>query len=233
MDFLKDKKLVFGLILALVVAGVLLYLFQSGYFAKMQEAKRLEELKWRAGEEQKVSEIIARGDATKCDEVDYQSADGVDYTTVCQNNIVLNRAMGTLDPNQCSGVDGILLTRENCERRILEASVARDSSAELCARFSEPIQNECSGIYWQKTAILTGDEGECAAAPEGYQTLCRDAVRVDKFLKNQEGFNCESFEQGYHRNNCMLFESFISGERVPVCNFDDPRFQSECQERYK
>src|SRR3989344_6926275 len=62
-----------------------------------------------------VARIVASGRLSRCAQVHGAVIDGIDYETVCRNNVSYRLAFKTLDPEYCKSLDDKLVPIEQCE----------------------------------------------------------------------------------------------------------------------
>src|SRR3989338_5599179 len=79
-----------------------------------------------------VARIVASGRISQCAQVHGVIIDGIDYETVCRNNIAYQRALKTLDPEYCKGLDDRLISIEQCEAGILLEKINAGAALETC-----------------------------------------------------------------------------------------------------
>jgi hypothetical protein len=104
--------------------------------------------------------IIQSGDAAKCEAVNAVS-DGVNYETVCRNNIAWNTAQANLDIHACDGLDNKLMSVADCQRSVVGKLIAKDTSLAVCDQFVSDIKNFCVNNYWSMLAVAQHDPSLC------------------------------------------------------------------------
>lgn len=229
---LKLKKLLIILaVLVLIVGGY--WLYKEGFFNKFKTVQ--DEAAWRLQQEQAVAQLIKAGDFDACREVDYKSTDGVDYRTICQNNIALNKANESLDLIWCDKLDDQLIKKSDCENQILGRKLVVEENISVCdSATTVDLKNECQNIFWFQESINKGDISFCSRVNgEKEQLSCKENFNIEQLIKLPSQFNCSVFG-GLLKSDCENFKDVktgkISSERKAlVCDqLFDFRLQSVC-----
>ncbi|MEK7630104.1 MAG: hypothetical protein AAB432_01835, partial [Patescibacteria group bacterium] len=142
-----DSKKILIAVSALVILGAAFYfLYQANPALFMsKEAERA----WRNNQEQQVASLVRAGDFDACANVNYKSADGVDYKNVCENNIALNKAIQTLDLSWCKNLDDKLFLVNDCELQVSIEKLTKKLDISFCNNISNSqTKKECEVRYW-------------------------------------------------------------------------------------
>lgn len=241
---IKNKTFfIFFAIIILLLAGVA-YLWQSDFLTKpviLMSPK--EEQQWRAEQEQQVATIIKAGNLTSCDDVNYKSADGIDYETVCKNNIARDKALETLDPVWCKKLDNKLFQIADCEREVIFGKLAKEKNIAVCAvAFTPVLKTECENVYWSGQAITENKVTLCANTKNitlennetiNAQTHCEDNFWITKLITEPSKVDCAKLSAEYFQTDCETFQSAkkdTETSRFTVCRrILDPRLQFACE----
>lgn len=249
----KKKNEMALIIFALIVllASGFYYLWQADFFGKKFISQE-DEQKWRREQELNVAQIIRAGNLTSCDDVNYKSADGVDYAKVCQNNIALNKAQETLDISWCKKLDGKLIGVENCERQILFSKLNKEKNLAVCdIAPNETLKKECQNGYWFTKSISDSDivlcknvvetavaktEQATANNPEASKqtnvSRCEENYYLEQLIKNPASADCFQFTTDFMKKDCETYKSTAKNPKTLFINCErllNPRLQFACE----
>jgi len=205
LNFKNEKPAVFfaffvAVVVILIVAFLLIF-YQKPMTKEQEEA-------WRLGEERKVAQIVSAGNFDKCRDVKYRGADGIDYKIVCQNNVALKKAEETLDINWCQKLDGKLISRDECVRRVIYEMLLKDNNLSVCDKaLDQAAKNECVANYWYLKAIHDHDIAVCKNSPA--PEFCEEFYWLDKLQKDPHSVSCSNIGLPALKNDCLLFKKAL------------------------
>ena len=211
----KNEKILIIFAVVIMLAAGFYYLWQSGFFEDFFGKKfvsQKDEEQWRRGQELQVASLIKTGDIAKCADVDYESADGIEYSKVCQNNIALKKAQETLDIFWCKKLDGKLIGVENCERQILFSKLDKEKDISVCAIApSSNLKTECENAYWIQKAVADTNISLCAnlltSDVNNMKEHCETNYYLEQLIKNPASADCAKFTSDNMKKDCELFQS--------------------------
>lgn len=97
------------------------------------------------------AQVIKDMDINACDQFD-QIVDGVNYRTVCRNNIYWNRAIAEGDFATCDQLDGVLMTAIDCQNQVLQKKIASGGQLAICDTMPVALREQCVFLYWGERA---------------------------------------------------------------------------------
>ncbi|MDI6734439.1 MAG: hypothetical protein QMD50_03070 [Patescibacteria group bacterium] len=206
MNFKSEKPAVsFAFFVALAVVLIVVALLLIFYRKPMTEE---EKQMWRMSEEQKVAEIVSTGNFNKCSEVKYIGIDGIDYKTVCQNNIALNKARQTLNISWCSKIDNILISKSECEQDVIQGMLLKDNKLSVCDIVSNnALKKDCVSSYWYLKAIADKNAAVCKNSPE--PQACEEIYWIDQLQQNPNSVSCSKISLATLKNDCNTFKKSL------------------------
>src|SRR3989344_5835460 len=118
----------FGLILVFALLGSILYVSDF----EVQE---------------KTFKAIQKSDLEECDNVRGQIVNGVDYGTVCRNNIAHRKALAEGNVAYCDLLDNVLMSKDACVKEVLAQKIAKEPSLGVCEDAQTEDQKEvCTAV---------------------------------------------------------------------------------------
>jgi hypothetical protein len=161
---------------------------------------------------QQTQSIIQSGDAAKCISLNVIT-DGVNYETVCRNNIVWNAAQASLDIKACDGLDNKLMSIADCQSSVVAKLVAKDKNLTVCDQFAGTLKNLCVNDYWSILAVSENDPGQCihlVASSSEASMNCEENVLVSSIAGITSTPKCSLFTgaakkdcTNYNNGNCQ------------------------------
>jgi hypothetical protein len=190
---MKNKILLISIIAAVLVAG-------SALLAWWRAATQPSDQAFRDD----VAAIIKSGDLAACDSAN-RILDGVNYRTVCRNNIFWNEAQSNLDFTACEGLDDRLMSVKDCETSVMVGLLRKEKSLSVCNTVPDALKAACPSAYWS-----------LAAVDQDNVTLCRN-------LPSSTEPNCE-------RNFLISLSAAGASSSIalPCADFTEARLRSEC-----
>ncbi|MDP3794451.1 MAG: hypothetical protein Q8R13_00785 [bacterium] len=171
--------------------------------------------------------IVEADDLSGCDSLD-KNVDGVDYRTVCRNNIFLSRAERNLDFGACQSLDGVLLSIADCEDTVMALLIEREKDPAVCANAPERLKPSCPSMYIRLTAAAERNPRLCETPSFSEEDIvaCQYEVLVRVLLQGEQA-NCESFSRVAPARECARYEAKQCGElTVPLlaerCRTENP-----------
>jgi hypothetical protein len=153
MDHLINKR---NIIIALSIVVLIIVALVFWFFLKKRSSPPNTSLL-----ETTTANIIKSGDASKCASVN-QVADGVNYETVCKNNIAQNKAVANLDISACNNLDDKLMSIAGCQSEIIAMLAAKATSVSFCDQWSGVQGNGCRINFWTDAAMKSDNASPCA-----------------------------------------------------------------------
>ena len=206
MNSNRKLILIVSIIAVLVIGGFFLYRSKPGIFMTRER-----EAAWRVEQETLISGIIRGGNIAACDGINYKSANGADYRTICRNNIALNTALDKGAPENCAQVDDKMISRRDCELEAATKSFEAGGDESVCKKLSTtPTQEDCSRGYWITKGIRDNSAKSCDGAPnESEQNSCRDQFLLSELINvssTSPKISCGAFVNSNFRQDCDKFQ---------------------------
>ena len=127
----KKTSLIIGIVLLVLIAGGLVW-----YSASRPAPASLAPGASSAAFQQNVKSIIQSGDPSQCASVNVV-ADGVNYETVCKNNIAWNTAQANLDVAACNALDNKLMSIADCQSSVIAGLIVKRRISRFAASSPE------------------------------------------------------------------------------------------------
>jgi len=224
----EKKKILYGAGAAVLVIAAF-FITRTSIFPQGQS-----EGEWRAAQEGNVAAIVQGGNFEACGRIDYTNENGVDYRSVCVNNVALKKAQETLDISWCEKLDDRSLSRAECRKSVIYKKLLEERKIEVCELFTEEEErNICRDAYWQAEAAYAGDARLCEKVSGGAEekTACRDEVALRR-LAAGERIQCSALSVGLV-SDCETFtearDTSDAEKRADLCrSVSHPRLQAKC-----
>ncbi len=156
MDHLINKRnIIVTLSIVVVIIAALVFWFSIKKRSSPPNTSLLETT---------TANIIKSGDASKCASVN-QMVDGVNYETVCKNNIAQNKAVANLDISACNDLDDKLMSVAGCQSEIIAMLAAKATSVSFCDQWSGAQGDGCRINFWTDAAMKRGNASPCSNLP--------------------------------------------------------------------
>jgi hypothetical protein len=203
----KNRKMLIvrGGALALIIVASAVFYFV--YRAKQRESAG----STPAQIESQAAAIIKSGDVSQCSSID-RVVNGVNYETVCKNNIAWDKAQQDLDIAACNDLDGKLMSVADCQNSVIDGLVAKAKDFSVCGKFSGPLKNTCENQYWSASAAAKIDPSLCKNIISSSSAASMNC-EYNIILNAPEGavgaFQCSIFSgqvktdcENYQKGNC-------------------------------
>ncbi|OGF73836.1 hypothetical protein A3J56_00450 [Candidatus Giovannonibacteria bacterium RIFCSPHIGHO2_02_FULL_46_20] len=157
--------------------------------------------------QEQTAEVIKQGDIAKCDSFDGKIIEGVDYGTVCRNNVSINLATQNLDPSYCDKLDETMMNINDCKRTVIQKKVQETKDVATCDLWSDQSERSaCINFYWRSKAVQSDNTTFCDNATDNdAKTLCIDDVFVERLISKSDSVQCTSFPTTL-RNDCVAYK---------------------------
>ncbi len=183
----------------------------------------------------KVAELIKTGKLEECAKAKRIVIQGVDYETVCRNNVALNLALDRLDPSFCDKLDGNLLSIASCKNRVWAAKFANVKELAQCDEApTGELKSTCQVLYWLNGAVQHDDVTLCDHLTESQtKTECRNSFFLNRLASNPREARCENFSAPL-KQDCETLEKALSTPKNSqgCLRIRDVRLQSFCRQRF-
>lgn len=161
---------------------------------------------------EEASLAIRAGDLKSCDSLD-QIVDGVNYRTVCRNNIFSDLAEKNLDFKSCQELDNKLMMVEDCQRNVMALMIQKEKNLSVCdnADMPEKYKQSCPDIYWGLTAIEQNNPALCSKITvESGDFSCEQFIFQKAVFSEQGGqtnvIDCSLFKNSSVKNDCLNYK---------------------------
>ncbi len=224
----EKKKIIYGAGAAILVIAAF-FITQTSLFPLGQS-----EAEWRTSQETNVAAIVQGGNLEACGGVDYTNESGVDYRSVCVNNVVLKKAQETLDVAWCEKLDDRSVSRAECRKSVIYQKLSEERKIEVCNLFTgDEERSACRDIYWQTEAAYAGDPRLCEKVSGGTEekAACHDEILVLR-LAAGERIQCSALSSELV-SDCETFtvarDTSDVQKRADLCRtVFHPRLQAKC-----
>ncbi len=155
---------------------------------------------------EKTASLVSAKDPAQCDLVD-KMVNGINYKTVCRNNIYYNMSADNLDFSACEKL--VDMSVDDCQKRVMLLSLSKEQGLSVCDKVPEKLKSSCPDAYWNFMAISQKDPALCAKTSTPETNLgCQNNVLV--YLASQkESINCSFFEEKQVKSDC---ENYLKGK---------------------
>ena len=206
---LNKRSLLLAVLAAiLIIAGFLIYRSRGpgdispGEILKKQEA---------------VAAIIKTGNLDKCSEARGLVISGVNYESVCRNNIASQMAFETLSVSYCRKLDDKLFSVQSCEEQVLANLAQKEGRVAVCneAR-SETARVNCLSAFWSAKAVAEKNVSLCDNVPRDFALSCRDDVWIEQLIEDPTAVLCAKFSKNLARD-CEVMKRAVSKRDAQSC----------------
>lgn len=155
----------------------------------------------------KTASLIRAKDPAQCDLVD-KIVNGVNYKTVCRNNIYYNMAADNLDFSACEKL--VDMSIEDCQKRVMLLSLSTEQSLAVCDRVPEKLKSSCPDAHWNFSAVTQKDPSLCArtSTPEA-NLSCQNNVLITLAIQKETNIACSYFSNKTVKEDC---ENYLKGK---------------------
>lgn len=211
MKIVYNKKIIYLAIFIILIVVISIILLLSNKNIK-QDSEIISD----------ANNIIESNNITQCSQVN-KNIDGVNYKTVCENNIYFNQAISNLDISFCSKLDDKLFLINDCINQVIEAKIQQDQNILICDNLEISAKQTCQNIFWQKEASNNIDISKCSnITDEKMKESCRRDI-LPNILSTNKNFACNSLDDVTKQSDCELF-------KLNKCaNISDGYLQMACQ----
>lgn len=214
----KSKK--FTLTLVIILGLVLLAALGFGayrYFKKHNN--KFSQVKNQASSVPELAaSIIKSGKIEDCIELKDQIANGVNYQTVCTNNIAQNLAQTNLDIKACEKLDNKLMAIADCQQMVVAGIANKAGNPSACDQFTSDLKTSCISAYWSSQAIKQKDPKLCSnITPSSEQVI----------------MNCQSFVLTSLLTPVSSTSTTASGLTAATCSLFTGSVKTDCNNYLK
>ncbi len=123
--------------------------------------------------EQAVASTIQGGTLQDCDQYANTIIGGINYRTVCRNNVAMRMAMTKLDYTQCQNLDDKLVSISSCEQAVVREALAKNLDASYCASVgSDALKTYCQTTFVQDEVSRSGNNKLCDTLTGDLRSIC-------------------------------------------------------------
>lgn len=204
------KILTFFLALLIVFAASFLYFKFVGKSPEKPQINPADLLAEQKKQDQatmeKTADLVKAKDTAQCDSVD-KIVNGVNYKTVCLNNIYYNMSADDLDYSACEKL--VDMSIDDCQRRVMLLSLSKQQSLTVCDKVPEKLKSSCPDAYWNFSAVNQKDPSLCVktSAPET-NLGCQNNVLFSLVSQKETAIACSSFSGKTVKEDC---ENYLKG----------------------
>jgi hypothetical protein len=148
---------------------------------------------------EKTASLVLAKDPAQCNLVD-RIIDGVNYKTVCLNNIYLSLSEEKLDYGACDKLVGMSI--DDCQRRVVLLSFSKEKSSAACDKAPEKFKSSCSDMYINFSAVNEKDPALCVkSSTPKISTSCQNNV-LASLASQKETLECFGFVDSQVKSDC-------------------------------
>lgn len=170
---------------------------------------------------EQVAEIVKSGKISRCARVHGAIINGIDYETVCRNNVAYRLAFKRGDVSYCKKLDDVLLSVAQCESDVLRLMINKGAGVAVCvtAGISNEARSSCEREFWFRESVAKKDIALCDNIAEGM--VGRDGCRINFWIKrliaDPGEVSCRVFS-GSLRLDCEEFSRAVSEPQKERCS---------------
>lgn len=196
------KKTLSILILGVLIIGTLAVVYFFGF-------ARPETLAEKQG---RVAEVIERGEVERCQQFTEFEVVGVNYQTVCEDNIKRNEAFNTLQITSCEALSTPESVKD-CKQGVVIKSLEKGQGENYCQTLSgEDLSNFCLNQVAWKNAEQSGNLEQCAPIENpSLRFSCESNAELSAMARGKD-VDCSTMNQ-LGREDC---ESMKAGNCVAI-----------------
>lgn len=155
---------------------------------------------------EKTAALVSAKDPAQCYLVD-RTVDGVNYKTVCLNNIYLKLAEEKLDYSACEKL--VDTSADVCQRRVMQLIIAKEKNISACESSPEKFKSSCSNAFWNFSAVDQKKPALCVKTSSPETAIsCQNNVLIS-LVNKKITFDCASFPDKQVKSDC---ENFLKGK---------------------
>lgn len=235
-SFSKSAKVFYRANKSLILSSVfVLLLLGLGGFWYYQRTAPARERARIVRQQEMVAGIIATGDLDQCAKAQGIIIEGVDYETVCRNNIHLNQARTVLNVSTCDKLENNAYAKDLCKQQIIFQSIVQGRNKDICNNsLPDQLRAFCLETYWTEQAVARDDIALCAKSGiDASVTRCMDNVLIEDLVFKKKPISCDMFSKSM-QPGCELFKKDIAlnATKLADCSAITNRvFESFCVNR--
>lgn len=177
-----------------------------------------------------LAQIVKTDDLSRCQEINNQL-----YRTVCINNISVQLATDKKDLSYCQKMDGNLMTKDSCERRVIFDKSQEAGDINVCDETQrDNLKNDCRKVFWPSLTIKKGDISFCDnISSDEEKTNCKnDYIYQKEFLSKTASFGCSKFLGDDVKADCAIYKKNLNSNSLDFCkNLKSGLFLNACLNR--
>lgn len=206
---ISNRKMTYTLVTLVVIGGFVILLISFGKKNPLPGEGSFDQ-----SVESRSAQAIKNNDIDACNQLD-QVVDGVNYKTVCRNNIALNTALANGDVSQCKLVDGLLVSVADCEFQTIRAKALKKESIAICDEATVlKSREQCRAEFVFALAMQRNDGSVCNDARDAQsKTDCLNAYAAERLFDSRErSADCSLFVGDDVQRDCNLYQDkgFVS-----------------------
>jgi len=154
----------------------------------------------------KTASLISAKDPAQCESVN-KTVNGINYKTICLNNIYYHLAADNADFSVCEKIVDVSL--ETCQKTVISLLLTKEKKLTVCDKVPEKLRLLCADTYWGFVALDQKDPVLCAKTSSADLNLaCQNNILLT--LANQkESLACSSFADNQIKADC---ENYLKGK---------------------
>lgn len=217
---LKNKKIIYAIIGVAVLLLCFKYIYNNRdvLFSKPDvPSGNGIDLQRKLDQEtiEKTASFISAEDAAQCDQVD-RIVDGINYKTVCLDNIYLSLSEKNLDYDVCAKlINGSV---EDCQKRVMLLILSKEKTLGVCDKVPEKLKQFCPDAYWNFMAASERDPSLCGKTSSSQANNdCQNNLLL-VLASQKESLKCSSFTDSVVLGDC---KNYLEGKEK--CRLIDNR----------
>lgn len=203
LDFLSKKVLIFAAVISFsLIAAVLIYSFFASPSLPVISPMPTPPGLTNQEVMDKTASLIKAGDINACDSVD-KMVNGVNYRTVCRDNILEEQAKKNLDFSACDKTSNSSAVKDACKRNIIGLILKKEGKISACGSVPEEFIQTCKNIYWSNLALEQKNPKPCDnLLPAAAVYSCQSNL-MDYLFKRGDKVDCSIFTDKKVKLECM------------------------------
>lgn len=175
---------------------------------------------------EEAASIIKSGDYSKCDSVS-RDVDGINYRTVCRNNIFSKIALESLDFTACDKLDNVLKSISDCKKIVLNMLIKKEGALSACEKVPSDMNSFCSDVYWNFTAVNKLDPRLCAgiSSAAGISKCQKNLLSIS--ITEDKDIDCSLFTENSVKSECAAYKS----GKGKCDTLTDPALLHDCEHK--
>ncbi len=152
----------------------------------------------------RTSSVVQMADLAACDAIT-RTIDGVNYQTVCRNNIFLKRATERLDFAVCKNMDDKLILISDCESAVMNALLQKETGRLACQKVPAYLTAACIDASVTLSARKEKDIDLCRSATNAAAELACEYATFLALAEQEEKLPCDSLKSAPLKNDCRAY----------------------------